>query len=132
VETGGLSFFIDECLSPRIAERLCEAGHDAVHPLHTGRRGERDDTVLRRCIDENRIIVTENAADFRALVGQEELHPGLIILPCASREETWRFLMTAIDFLSSKGAVIDVMVNHLLEVDSSGEMALFALPGPGA
>ena len=76
-----MQFFIDECISPQIAARLNESGHhSAVHPRDIGRRGDPDHVVLRNAIAEDRIIVTENARDFRGLVGKEELHPGLIIL----------------------------------------------------
>jgi predicted nuclease of predicted toxin-antitoxin system len=79
-------FFIDECLSPQIARRLNESGqHDAVHPLDIGRRGEADSIVVARCIAEDRIIVTENARDFRKLVARETIHPGLIVMPCVDR-----------------------------------------------
>jgi len=81
--------FIDECLSPQLALRLNQTGlHDAVHPLHVGRRGEPDHLVLAWCIAEVCVIVTENARDFRRPVGRVELHPGLIILPSIDREGT--------------------------------------------
>ena len=68
--------------SPILARRLNESGdHEAVHPLDVGRRGERDDQVFARCIAEGRVIVTENARDFRKIVGNVELHCGLILLP---------------------------------------------------
>jgi predicted nuclease of predicted toxin-antitoxin system len=86
-------FFIDECLSPQLAIRLNHAGrHDAVHPLHVGRRGAPDHSVLAWCIEEDRIMVTQNARDFRRLIGRTELHPGLIILPSVGREGTWTLL----------------------------------------
>lgn len=111
-----------------MADRLADLGHDAIHPIHVGRRGERDDTVLRRCIDEDRIIVTENALDFRALVGKEDLHPGLIILPCMGREQAWALLLRALTFLNESGEAGNVMVNHVLEVDEAGNMELYAMP----
>ena len=81
-----MKLFIDECLSPQIALRLSRTGrHDAVHPLHVGRRGERDPRVLERCIAEDRVVVTGNARDFRRLVGDADIHPGLIILPALDR-----------------------------------------------
>jgi len=81
--------FIDECLSPQLASRLNATGrYDAIHPLHVGRRGEPDYRVVEWCFAEDRIIVTENARDFRRLIGGSELHPGLIILPAIDREGT--------------------------------------------
>ena len=64
-----MKLLIDECLSPTLAGRLNETGvHDAVHPRDYGRLGEPDHVVLRRGLDEDRTIVTQNARDFRNLV----------------------------------------------------------------
>ena len=124
-----MKLFIDECLSPQLATRLNETGrHDAIHPLHVGRRGEPDHRVLGRCVAEDRTIVTENARDFRRLVGKAEIHPGLIILPSINREGTWRLLNKAIAFLESQGNPADVIVNQVLEIDASGAFSLKPLP----
>lgn len=126
-----MRLFIDECLSPQLATRLNATGrHDAVHPLHVGRRGEPDHRVLARCIAEDRVIVTENARDFRKLVGRTALHPGLIVLPSIGREGTWMLLQTAIGFIEGRGDPTDAMVNHVLEVGESGGMAFLPLPPP--
>jgi hypothetical protein len=74
------------------------------------------------------VIVTENARDFRRLVGNAELHPGLIILPAIDREGTWALLLAALAFIEDRGKPMDVMVNHVLEVDESGAMTLIPLP----
>jgi hypothetical protein len=106
--------------------------HDAVHPLHVGRRGEPDYVVLARCIAEDRVIVTENARDFRRMVGRVELHPGLIILPSIDRGGTWGLLQAAIAFLESRAEPMDIMLNHVLEVTTTGDMTLSRLPvAPG-
>ena len=124
-----MRLFIDECLSPDFAIRLSAAGHDAVHPLHMGRRGERDDTILKRCLDEDRVIVTENIGDFRALLKREALHPGLIALPQASKARSWELLTEAIAFLESQdGDPMDRMVNACLAFDADGKSLLTPLP----
>ncbi len=123
-----MRLFIDESLSPQLATRLNLKGrYEAVHPLHVGRRGEPDHRVLASCIAEDRIIVTQNARDFRKLVGQVEIHPGLIILPSIDREGTWLLLEAAIGFLEARGNPIDVMLNQVLEVEVSGAMMLVLL-----
>ena len=82
-----MRLFIDECLSPALARLLNQSGEpDAIHPLDVGRRGAPDHVVVQRCLSEDRVIVTENARDFRALLAGAELHPGLIILPAIDRE----------------------------------------------
>lgn len=124
-----MRLFIDECLSPRLAERLNATGeHDAIHPLHVGRRGERDDTILARCTREDRVIVTENGEDFRDLVARADIHPGLIVLPVLPREEAYGLLLQTIAFLAAKGDPMDVMVNHVLDVDRDGSCRLYPLP----
>lgn len=124
-----MRLFVDECLSPRIATRLNEtARHDAVHPLHVGRRGEPDHQILARCIAEDRVIVTENGRDFRQLVAGADLHPGLMILPSISREETWRLLQAAIAFVEARGDPMNEMVNHVLEIDMAGTITFSPIP----
>ena len=131
-----MQFFIDECLSPQVAARInAEGKHLAVHPRDIGRRGDPDHVVLRHAIAEDRIIVTENARDFRGLVGREDLHPGLIILPCVAREHSLRLLCQAIAFLEQEAAqggetASDHMVNRVIEVDVSGRCRIYVLPGP--
>ena len=123
-----MRLFIGECLSPQLATRLNATGRfDAVHPLHVGRRGEPDHRVLEWCIAEDRIIVTENARDFRRLIGASELHPGLIILPALDREGTWTTLQAALAFLEGRRTPVD-MLNYVLEVAESGDVTLLPLP----
>ena len=124
-----MRLFIDECLSPQIARELNASGqHVAEHPLDFGGRGAPDHRVLQRCIARGFVIVTENARDFRALVGAEELHPGLIILPCVGRERSFALLQAVIAYLEAMGDAMDAMVNHVLEVDADGAIRRYPLP----
>ncbi len=118
-----MRLFIDECLSPELARRLNETGiHDAIHPRDYGRLGEPDHLVLRRCLDEDRVIVTQNARDFRKLVRREVLHPGLIILPAAGRERSWAMLLSVIEAITRRGNATVSLVNHVAEVDDAGQI----------
>lgn len=121
-----MKLFIDECLSPQLVRHLNETGeHEAVHPRDRDRLGEPDH--LARCVAEDRVIVTENAVDFRKLVAGEELHPGLIVLPSVGRALSLRLLIDAINYLSSEGDPSNVMVNHVLEVSETGAFTLSPL-----
>jgi predicted nuclease of predicted toxin-antitoxin system len=116
-------------MSPDYALRLNKTGeHDAVHPRNDGGLGEQDHTVLARCVREDRIIVTGNAADFRRLVSGVELHPGLILLPNLAREPTWTLLLAAIAAIAAEGEWRTVMVNRVLEIDSEGNPTFYELP----
>lgn len=124
-----MRLFIDECLSPQLARHLNMTGeHDATHPRDMGRLGEPDHVVLARCLSEDRVIVTENAIDFRKLVAREEVHPGLVLLPSIARDASLRLLTDAIAHLATLGEPSDVMVNHVLEVTEAGAFALSPLP----
>ena|SRR5437870_3088952 len=125
-----LKFFIDECLSPILAARLNELGIDAVHPLNVGRRGEGDHIVLKRSLDEDRMIVTENAKDFRGLIGRSQMHPGLIILPSIDREGAWRLLNAVLSFLGQQENPRDYMFNWVLEVSEDETIQAHQLPPP--
>ena len=112
-----------------LSRHLGEAGeHQAIHPRDYGRLGEPDHKVLARCLDEDRVIVTENAVDFRKLVGREPIHPGLIILPCVDRARSLQLLLAAIAYLATLGNAGDVIVNHVLEIDEAGNVNLYPLP----
>lgn len=124
-----MRLFIDESLSPRLARHLNESGlHDATHPLLGGGRGQPDHRVLARVIAEDRVLVTQNARDFRKLVGHVDLHPGLIILPVDTYQVTAAWLSTAIAYLEARGDPMRIMVNHVLEVDADRGIMLSALP----
>lgn len=124
-----MRLFIDESLSPQIAVRLNESGlHDAVHPLLFGGLGEPDHRVLARCLVEDRVLVTQNARDFRKLVGRTELHPGLMILPVGSRDQTIHWLAQAIAHLETRGDPMAEMVNSVLEITAAGRISISSLP----
>ena len=124
-----MELFIDECLSPSLAAELNATGfHVAQHPRDFGGLGDLDHVVLRRCIDNNLVIVTQNARDFRALVATEEIHPGLIILPLAGKARSIELVEQAIAYLHTLGDPKIVMINSVLEIASNGSMRLYNLP----
>jgi len=121
-------FFVDECLSPALARRLNDAGFDAFHPLDIGRRGEFDHTVLRRCVEEDRILITQNAHDFRGLIGHLDMHPGLVILPSISRAGALRLLESILHRLAQQADPRDYMFNRVIEVSEDGAITVYKLP----
>jgi len=124
-----LRFFIDECLSPLFAQRLWKLGHDAVHPLHIGRRGQRDDTIRDICIADDRVIVTANNIDFRSLLSREPIHPGLIALPQVDRETGWQIILSALAYLEMlSDDPMRLMAGKGIEYDTAGKPSLKPLP----
>ena len=124
-----MRMFLDECLSPKIAQSLNAEGiHVALHPRDFGGLGASDHRVLARYVEKDLVLVTANARDFRALVAAQDVHPGLVILPSVGRERSESLLRDAIVFLSEHGDPMDAIVNHVLEVSTEAEMTLSMLP----
>jgi len=112
-----VKFFIDECISPSLSQHLNQDGlHDAIHPRDRGRLRDPDHVVFARAIEADRIIVTENADDFRKLAGRVNVHPGLIILPSVARAEAQRLMDIVIAHLTDAGGERpqDLLVNSVL------------------
>jgi len=56
--------YVDEDLSPRLAARLRERGHDAVATQDAGRKGASDDDQLLFAAQQRRTLVALNGRDF--------------------------------------------------------------------
>lgn len=74
-----MRFLVDNALSPKIAEGLRAAGHDAVHLRDIGRQNAEDAEVLTRARDENRVILSTDM-DFAQLLAVHELSRPFVIL----------------------------------------------------
>ena len=117
--------FLDECISPAILRALnAEGTHLVMHPRDFGGLGAPDRNVLARCVEQDLVLVTQNARDFLGLVSAQDVHPGLIILPCVGRARSETLLRAVIEYLSKRGDPMEVMVNRVLEVAANGEMTL--------
>lgn len=75
-----MRFLIDEMFSSNTADCLVGAGHDAVHVHGVGLAGVEDGDVLVFAANEDRVVVTENAADFVPLLDGRTA-AGLALVP---------------------------------------------------
>jgi hypothetical protein len=63
-------WLLDEMLPRRTAEHLTDRGHDAVSVYDVGLAGADDGEVFGHAVDDDRVVVTENFADYSLLLVQ--------------------------------------------------------------
>ncbi|MBU4316882.1 MAG: DUF5615 family PIN-like protein [Proteobacteria bacterium] len=80
-----MRLYIDEDISPKVAQLLRKKGIDAVSAHEKGMIGASDEEQLIAAVNEKRVMVTRNRNDFIALTVRffEDLKPhyGLLIIP---------------------------------------------------
>jgi len=107
-------FLIDECLHTSLTDVANKAGHEAHHVSRRGWSGFKDHQFREVIVREEFVFVTNNARDFRKLMGELELHAGLIVIipnvrPGMQRELFERALREVTRFPD--------LINKVMEVD---------------
>jgi predicted nuclease of predicted toxin-antitoxin system len=124
-----LRLILDENVSPSNVRPLSEAGHDVYHVRDRGLTGQPDNVILRRAVDENRIVVPINARDFVRLARQEELRGGLVTFPSGARpHEQLALILRAIGHLEAEHAQGRDPMNRWLDISHAGAIRVIDLP----
>ena len=122
-------FLIDENLSPALVEPAHIRGFEAMHVNHLGLRTDTDWDLLKVITEQDWVLVTNNAIEFRGRYGTIELHPGVIfVLPAVRRNAQVQLFETALMHVEA----YPDMINRALDVtfDPTGEVTLvsYGLP----
>lgn len=76
---------IDQNLPARFAERMVEAGHDAVHAEVLGLARARDPEIFAACRDQGRVLVTYDKKLTKFLAETKAASPSVLIIRNAPR-----------------------------------------------
>jgi predicted nuclease of predicted toxin-antitoxin system len=93
--------YLDENLSPRVAELLRARGIDAVSAHEAGNAQLDDPSQLRYAAAEGRVIVTANIVDFvelaaEAIAGNTD-HAGIVLVPSTFRTDEFSAVAQAVE-----------------------------------
>jgi predicted nuclease of predicted toxin-antitoxin system len=131
-----MRLWIDEDLSPSLVDVAHAGGIDATCNRNRRFLGGSDVEVLRRCLDEDRTLVTNNLGDFRRLCETSSAHPGLIVLPTRNRADQKEMLKNVLAYFDRRAQDTgasdsgEFMINTVVEVRCDGTCADFLLSAP--
>ena len=80
-----IRLLLDEDVPILLAHVLRERGHDVVHATEEGLSAASDDRVFAQALDQGRVLLTHNVADFLTLTqrfaSDSRPHGGLFLVP---------------------------------------------------
>lgn len=107
-----MRFLVDANLSPRLADLLRAAGHDATHVRSLGLQDADDEVIFVRAASDGAVLVSEDT-DFAALLARRgAVVPSLVLLRSAdplTPEDQARLVLAEIALVSeelAEGAIL--------------------------
>ena len=113
-----MKVYLDEDLSPRIAELLRQRGMDATSAQDIGNTQLNDRAQLEHATREGRAVITANVVDFIQLaheaVATNTHHGGIVLVPASFRGDEFQAIADAIlEALKPYHAGLDGMVLYI-------------------
>jgi predicted nuclease of predicted toxin-antitoxin system len=122
-------FLIDENLSPLLVGSARALGFEAMHVNHLGLRTEADWDLLRVIVEQNWVLVTNNAIEFRGRYREIELHPGVVfLLPAVRREAQLRLFEAALDRVREHPDLVNTALDVTFDGAGQPIVTVYGLP----
>jgi len=122
-------FLVDENLSPVLVEPERERGFEAMHVNYLGLRTETDWDLLKVVAEQDWVLVTNNAIEFRGRYATIELHPGVIfLLPAVRRPEQVRLFEAALEHVKANPDLINRALDVAFDPDGKATLNSYNLP----
>jgi hypothetical protein len=135
-----ISFLIDECLSPELAQLAHREGYVATSVRDRGWTGLKDFEVVAKALEIDTVLVTRNASDYRGaapdaaggLLRKVDVHPGLVCLDTEREEfdipkQLWLFGI-ALDELKGETDLVNQALEVVEEEDGAVVVTRYELP----
>ena len=120
-----MRFLVDNALSPALASRLQQAGHDALHVREIGLHQSDDDVILNRAAADDRIVVSADT-DFGTLLATRSMSKPSVILFRGQGSRTPEALARAI--VSNLPQLVDVLDSGSVVTFEPSRVRIRALP----
>ncbi len=110
-----MRLLVDANLAPRVAARLCEAGHDAIHVYDVDLAQATDESIVEYALEHGYVIVSADT-DFAAILARlDRAKPSFVLLRHVNE-------MTPDEHAALLGANLDALADDL----HAGAVASFA------
>lgn len=121
-------FLVDENLSVQLPNIAHARGYQAVHVNHRGLHQATDWGILRVIQEEDWVLVTNNAIEFRGRFRELEIHPGVVFLiPSATRPVQIQLFSAALDEIDQNPDTVNVALDVFYEGERI-RVSRYALP----
>ena len=114
-----MRLLLDANLSPDVARRLSESGHEAIHVVEIGLVTASDPEIMRAAVEEDRVLITADS-DFAAMLALGGAGaPSVVLLRSADhmrpreQAELLAANLVAAEEDLARGAIVSMTRRHL-------------------